>query len=318
MQIVTYNSADAIEKCLDSVLHQTFHSASILVIDNASDDSTRDMLKCYSEVKLICNAENVGYSAAHNVGFNHAFLNDMDYVLTLNPDVTLTPDYLKLLVLEMEHRNETGGIIGKMLRVEQDQLGRSIMDSTGLIMQRFFHVRDRDAGISDFGQRNTPQIVWGVCGAAALYRTGMLKDILQDNEVYDESFFVYKEDVDLCWRARRRNWTFRYIPNAVAFHRRSWVKGRKMPALVVAYSFANQIALLIRHSHGISTSLISSAVVELLRYLGLFIRRPNVALATAQLIRCSWSHHLRVRGELRQTDIVKERTLYDIGHPSNL
>lgn len=319
MQIVTYNSADAIKKCLDSVLQQTLESTRVVVIDNDSKDHSVNLIEQhFGRVIIMRNPANIGYTGGHNVGFSLAIQDGMDYVLTLNPDVELSPTYVQLLVHELASAPHLGGISGKLLRMESDSAGRKKIDSTGLMMERFFHVRDRDAGMPDVGQRDASDTVWGVTGAAALYRVSMLKDLGKMVPVFDESFFMYKEDVDLCWRARRRNWAFRYLPSAIAFHRRSWVRGNRMSAHIVAHSFANQIALLIRHSPRLGLNVIWAVVVELLRFIALLVRRPAAAIQAAYLIRRWWLHHWRMRRHLQETDIVKERALYDIGYPGHL
>lgn len=319
VQIVTYNNADVIGNCLDSVLQQTIEIARIVVIDNDSKDHTVELIEQhFGEISIIRNPANFGYAGGHNVGFSLAIGDCMDYVLTLNPDVELFPDYVALLLDEMNHSPKIGGISGKLLRMQSENAGRQIIDSTGLVMQRLFHVRDRDAGVLDMGQRDTAGPVWGVCGAAALYRVSMLKDLVYMGRVFDESFFVYKEDVDLCWRAQRRNWTFSYFPNATALHRRSWAQGSKMSANIVAHSFANQIALLIRHTPRRGLRVILAVGVELLRFLSLLVRRPTVATQAAFIILHSWSYHLRVRRQLQEIDIAKERNLYDISYPGHL
>lgn len=319
VQVVTYNSLELIRKCLNSVLRQTSPIERIVVIDNGSTDGCVDLFDVeFSGVVVIRNSTNEGYAAGHNTGFRMAIRDGMDYVLTLNPDVELAPQYIGELIRQLEDDRRIGGVTGKLLRQNSDASGRRIIDSTGLIMSHFFHVVDRDADASDVGQRSSVDIVWGVCGAAALYNVEMIRDLLCCEEVFDEAFFIYKEDVDLCWRAQRRSWIFAFVPYAVALHDRSWTRDRKMSITVASHSFANQIALLIRHSSGMSVMLFCSILVEVGRFLVLLFSRPVLAGRALWLVHRSWNHHWRERYRLRAEDYGEQRAVRGMSHSSRL
>jgi GT2 family glycosyltransferase len=85
----------------------------------------------------------------------------------------------------------------------------------------------RGHGEFDQGQYDNPGEVFGVDGAAPLYRRVMLEDIKMDGQYFDESFFAHKEDVDLAWRARLFGWGCWYQPQAVAYHQRSFRPGKR-------------------------------------------------------------------------------------------
>ncbi|WP_054970531.1 glycosyltransferase family 2 protein [Alicyclobacillus ferrooxydans] len=320
VQIVTYNSIKVIDKCIESVLGQTIIPAYVVIVDNDSDDGCADFMEAkYKDVTIIRNKENLGYAGGHNVGFRLAISHAVDYVLTLNPDVELSGTYIECLLKEVDKRLGIGGAIGKLLRRGDGRaINSSVIDSTGLYMGSFFHVRDRGAGQLDGGQYEVTQEVWGICGAAAFYRVSMLTDLMHLGNVFDEEFFLYKEDVDLCWRALRRNWKFLYIHDALAFHDRGWTKWYKMDQMAIVHSFSNQVAMLIRHIPRVSTMLLISVLMELWRYAVLWILRPKSARKVAGLVRKSWKHHVAERTRLREADAVGEETLYDLGYPRNL
>jgi GT2 family glycosyltransferase len=82
----------------------------------------------------------------------------------------------------------------------------------------------------------------------------MLKDIALDGEFFDESFFAYKEDIDLCWRARLRGWDVRYIPKALGWHLRGWAGSRPpapqtLPLVARLHSFKNHYLLILKNDH---------------------------------------------------------------------
>src|SRR5579863_1852021 len=89
--IVTYNSGRFIKRCLDSVLEQRYREKEIIVIDNASTDGTADILEQFEDrCQIVYNEENIGFAAAQNQAIA---LSGGDWVLTLNPDVLLLPDF---------------------------------------------------------------------------------------------------------------------------------------------------------------------------------------------------------------------------------
>jgi len=214
--VVTWNSARDIVTCLESLVSQTRPPAEIVVVDNASADDTAGLVAGrFPQVVLERRPTNEGFARGNNIGIA---LTRADWVLTLNPDARLNPDYLECLLAFAATRPRAGMLGGKLLRDEAG--GRRIIDSTGIEIFRSRRVRDRDSGELDSGGRDQAEPVFGVCAAAALYRREMLLDILIDNEIFVESFFCYYEDADLAWRARRRGWEAWYVSQAIGWHRR--------------------------------------------------------------------------------------------------
>ncbi len=303
VQIVTYNSGRTLRKCIESVLNQVGVRSVIMVIDNNSSDNSLDIARSYEpKVTCISMPRNYGYGGAHNVGFKRAFETQVEYILTLNPDVELASNYILELIRSCRKDIRCGGVTGKLLR-PQSHTEKPVLDSTGLQLERFYHVRDRGSGQPDEGQYNVPGVVWGICGAAALYRTDMLKDIELNGQVFDASFFIYKEDVDLCWRANRRGWYFLYQPTAVAEHLRGWRNdtASSQTNIVLSFSFVNQISLLISHAQGIRAVLVA-ITVEVVRWSLLFLRRPLAALMAIKLLKERWAKEWAKRRLLKIGD----------------
>ncbi len=320
VQIVTYNSEDCIDRCLESVFAQTMPISTFLVLDNASQDDTMEHLKLYAD-HIECHQfkDNLGYAAAHNRGFQEALANKREYVITLNPDVVLDKHYIERCVQAMSD-SQTGGVTGKLVRSHaSDENGTPILDSTGLSMGILYHVHDRGSGQADVGQYDDYASVWGICGAAAVYRVNLLAKLDAFGEALDATFFVYKEDVDLCWRANRLGWSFVYAPRALAYHNRGWQRGREpVSQKVLSYSLANQFALLIRHGRAWSPMLWASAVVETLRLILLALKYPTAAKQTVQRMRSYFQHHWMVRRSLQRRSKQREEVQRDIDYYRNV
>src|SRR3974377_22094 len=107
--IVTYNSGRFIKRCLESVLAQKYANKEIIVIDNNSTDGTQDILEQFEDrCQVFYNDDNIGFAAAQNQAIG---LSSGDWVLTLNPDVLLLPDFIGVLVdaTQMESKVAPGG-----------------------------------------------------------------------------------------------------------------------------------------------------------------------------------------------------------------
>lgn len=250
IQIVTYNSANDIEECLNAVRQQSYPIEEIIVIDNASTDGTADRVRAYieqaqgSNVRFVPNATNTGFAPAHNQGIR---LTQSDFVLVLNPDVQLGTEYVERLVEVMEHRPEVGSATGLLILKSTPD----IVDSTGLAMNGIWRAFDRGAGEPASQWRESGE-VFGVSGAAALYRRAMIDEISIAGEFFDEDFFAYKEDVDVAWRANLLGWKAYYCAEAVATHERGWKKGSRQsqPLFIRQYSYINRYKMIYKNLSG--------------------------------------------------------------------
>jgi len=211
VQIVTFDSAADISACLDSLEVQTANDFRVRILDNASSDNTLELVQGRT-VDLITSDRNTGFAAAHN---RLARTYPAPYILFLNPDTVLEPDFIENLTTALDGEERAGSATGKLLRMD----GQTI-DSTGIIMTRNQRHLDRGAGEIDNGQYDRPESIFGPSGAAALYRYGCLEDVAIGGEFFDEDFFAYREDADLAWRCQLMGWDSLYVPKAVARHLR--------------------------------------------------------------------------------------------------
>jgi len=243
--IVTYNSAGDIASCLDAVLQQTHPVSAIVIVDNASSDQSVELIKGFirrgSPIELIENSVNNGFAGGQNQAIKAT---DTDYVLVLNPDVIMKPNYIADIVNKLEQEPLAGSATGQLLSKEKPEL----IDSTGLQMGMNRHAVDRGAG-EPAANWNDSGEVFGVSGAAAVYARRMIRDIMLNGEFFDEHFFAYKEDVDVAWRARLLGWSSFYVPSAKAYHARGWKKeGRRSISLFVRqHSYMNQWFMIVKN-----------------------------------------------------------------------
>ena len=211
--IVTRNSATTLRACLASIQNQGYGNYEIILVDNGSTDDTLSLVNPQI-VALLINPCNLGFAKANNQALEIA---EGEFVLFLNSDATIEPDYLALLIPYFTRDSNLGAIAGKILRPSTGDTG--IIDSAGLLMEHWRLLpRDRGEGEIDRGQYDKMAEVFGAPGACALYRRSALNGVALGQEVMDEDFFAYYEDVDLAWRIRRQDQTALYVPDAKAFH----------------------------------------------------------------------------------------------------
>ncbi len=242
--VVNWNSADQLSTCLDALLAQDHRPFDVIVVDNASSDGSAAILDRYEPrgVRTIRNATNDGFAGAANAAISAS---TSDAVLICNVDIEPADDYVSRAVEALAADDRIGAVQGKLLRTVTSPSGEPIIDTTGHVAFRTRLFRNRGEGEVDRGQWDTPDEVFGVSGALALYRRAMLEDVAVEGEVFDEDLFAFWEDVDLDWRAAMRGWRAVYEPRAVAHHERGGA-GPRRTARVEQLNFQNRLLTLVK------------------------------------------------------------------------
>jgi GT2 family glycosyltransferase len=250
--IVTYNSGRFIKRCLESILDQTYSFKEIIVVDNASTDGTTDILEPFEDrCRIIYNEDNIGFAAAQNQAMS---MSDSGWVLTLNPDVLLLPDFITALVHAGNLDPRIGTVCGKLLTMSAgfDFPEKPVVDSTGIFFTPTLRHLDRGSLEYDNGHYRQYEYVFGATAAAALYRREMIDDISLDGEFFDSDFFVYREDADVSWRSQLLGWKCLYAPYARGYHVRKALPGnrRALPPEINMHSVKNRFLLRIKNISG--------------------------------------------------------------------
>ena len=243
--IVTYNSGRFIKRCLESVLDQKYPDLEIIVVDNDSTDGTADILEHFEDrCTIVYNSENIGFAAAQNQAIA---MSRADWVLTLNPDVLLLPNFIRVLVEAGRMNPKIGTVCGKLLTISAtfDIPPKPKVDSTGIYFNPMLRHLDRGSQEVDNGHYRRYEFVFGATAAAALYRREMIEDIAVDSEFFDSDFFVYREDADVAWRAQLFGWRCLYVPYARGYHVRNVLPGnrRALPPEINMHSVKNRFLM---------------------------------------------------------------------------
>jgi len=217
--IVGYKTKKYLDSCFKSIQHQTIYNANnveVIYIDNASfDQSIAHIQRNYKWVSTVRNMKNVGYASALNQGIRYAA---GEYILMMNPDVILEPNYLENAIKKMQHDKHIAAIGGKIYQYDFNQGNKTpYLDTVGV-----FAYVDREIlsarGSRDEGQFEDSENIFSIRNICAVYRKSALEDAKMFSEYFDENFFLYLEDVDMCWRLHMLGWKILYLPSMVAHH----------------------------------------------------------------------------------------------------
>ncbi len=218
--IVNYNTIALLEKCLASLLSNDGRiSMEIIVVDNnSSDGSVKKTATKFLDVRLIENEQNLGFSKACNQGLEVA---TCDYVLFLNPDTTVPDRALEQCVAFMrEHRDV--GLLGCKLLNTDGSLQPSCADFPYLrnifldhmLRRQFFPETFRQKMLLRCWRHDRIREVDWVLGAFMLTRRSLMERL----NGFDEDFFLYGEDLDLCYRIEKAGWRVVFFPEAGVVH----------------------------------------------------------------------------------------------------
>lgn len=244
--IVTHNSELSINRCVQSINSQTVTISQLIIVDSGSDDpSYLNQFRSQPNVSLHLK-ENIGFGAANNYGVRHID-RATRYVLFINPDIILDSDAVACC-MESLGQNQAAAIVSGRLKGYDFVTGSptGLLDSTGIFRTWFGRWYDRGQGSVDDHSFCEAEEVPALCGAFMFCRIEALDE--EFPEIFDESFFMYKEDIDLCLRLRKRGWKMLYHPAVSAFHGRGWSKNRgDIDFRVKLLASKNEVYLNLKH-----------------------------------------------------------------------
>jgi len=236
ISIVSYNTKDLLEKCIRSIAQYCGDlTYKIVVVDNNSGDGSPAMIKKeFSGVELIENKKNTGFAKANNQAIRQS---GSKYILLLNSDIIIVSDILTKMIAFMEGDPKTGAVGCRLLRPDltiQPMTNFSFTIWTELL--RFLHFKKLIAapqikkfiakklsfiGSNNFKSyfgaylaQNEVKDVDYVSGACLLAR----REAILSAGLFDEEFFLYYEDTDLCLRIKRKGWQIKLLPYTGVIH----------------------------------------------------------------------------------------------------
>lgn len=227
--IPNYNGEKYLRTCLESIYNQGYSNYEIIIIDNNSADSDYKWIEDYGEIKFKRLDKNYGFSRAVNEGIQMA---QGKYVLLLNNDTQLCPEFLKPLYSAMEEDVKVFSISSKMIQYHNKKLIDDAGDEYTLL--GWAYKRGDGKSIKEYEKKER---IFSTCAGAALYRRAVFEEI----GYFDESFFAYMEDVDISYRANIYGYKNIYLPSAKVYHIGSATSGSKYNEFKVKLAARNNL-----------------------------------------------------------------------------
>jgi GT2 family glycosyltransferase len=205
--------------------HPSFSYQIILVNNGSQDDSFKIFSKKYKKskfVKIINSQENLGYAGGNNLGIKYALKNNFDFLVIINNDVIVDPDFIEEMLKQSDHFD----IIGPKIyfapgcefhkdRYQKKDLGKVIWSFGGHMDWKNIYGSNIGVDIVDDGQFNKiNHDVDFISGCCFMANRGIFKTI----GLFNKKYFMYFEDVDFCQRAKRSNLKLACIPESIIWH----------------------------------------------------------------------------------------------------
>lgn len=229
--VLNWNGIKDTEKCLDSLLKQTYGDFKILVVDNGSIDGSLERLRQIEKkndiISLAVNKHNKGFTGGVNTGIKYAIKKEFNAIALFNNDAEADENWLLELVKSLDHK-DTSIATGLLLH----ENGKTI-DSTGDYYSTWGMPFPRNRG-GEAAMAPKSGYVFSGSGGASLYKTALFKEI----GLFDESFFAYYEDVDISFRAQLAGHKVYFTNKAVAYHKQG-ATSKKIPGFTVYQTFKN-------------------------------------------------------------------------------
>jgi len=240
--IVCWNNCDLLNECFESVRSQSYQNISIIMVDNGSQDgSVTYVHQHFPAVRVIETGSNLGFAKGNNVGIREALTDPaVGFVALINTDARLERDWLEKIIEFAQQKPKGAAFQGTTL----DYFDHSLIDSTHI-----FIARNGQATQSHYQKRYRyelgPKKVFGVNAAAAVFSRAFIEAEPFD-DFFDETMFMYLEDVDVATRATVMGWDNYLVPGARAYHMGSKSSG-KNPGFSLYMTFRNNLSVLVKN-----------------------------------------------------------------------
>lgn len=221
--VLSFNSKNYIKGCLESLKKC---DTEVVLVDAGSTDGSSEYLRTnFSELKLISTIRNLGYAGGNNLGLKYALENNADYVWIVNPDVEVSSDALDEAVKVMQKGDKVAVVASKVYfaagfefhkeKYKKTDLGKVIWYAGAT--NNWDNVFARHFGIDeiDKGQFDQEMEIDYASGASMLIKA----DVLVEVGLFDERYFLYYEENDLCQRIRKAGHKLMYAPKSIVWHK---------------------------------------------------------------------------------------------------
>ena len=222
--IVNYKTKEKIKRCLDSIVSSDLGNLDyeIFLVENNSGDNLNDLVADNKNIKLITSPKNLGMGGGNNLGIKAA---SGKYILILNPDTIVKDKAIKILLDYLKNNSDTA-LVGPKLLYPDGSLQYSCSRFPKLytpILRRtflgsFFKQSDASFMMKDFDHQSVKEVDW-LMGSCLMFKKELILKNGQNFKLhFDERYFMYFEDIDLCHQVWSNGYKVVYVPEAVLIH----------------------------------------------------------------------------------------------------
>lgn len=230
--VVNWNGAHLLPTCLRALQQQTHSDFETILVDNGSTDESLELLaRDFPKVRVVALSENRGLAGGTNAGIA---VTDAPIIVTLNNDTEADPRWLAELHAALVAHPEAGSAASKLLLFDR----RDVIHSAGDFFGLDGLPGNRGVWQHDNGAYARQELVFGACAGAAAYRRSMLDDV----GGFEDSFFMYCEDVDLAFRSQLLGYRCVFVPTAIVYHMLSATGGGPLASYYCGRNFVRVIA----------------------------------------------------------------------------
>ena len=212
--LVNWNSFELTKDSLESLRLTKFNDYDCIVVDNGSVDGSGDLIeKQFPNCIVLKSSTNKGFTGGNNLGIVYALQNDYEYIMMLNNDVFVEPDFLEPLIARLD-QDSLIGAVQPLIYFHHD---RNLIWNAGSTYNAFLGI----CSTPDYNKkdpqrlfRNKEKEIDWITGCAFMMRASTLKEI----GLLKEGFFIYYEDVDLSFRIKAAGYELAYVPSSVIYH----------------------------------------------------------------------------------------------------
>lgn len=277
--ILNYNGFPYVEACLRSVLKTDYPNLEIIFVDNGSTDGSWELVRNKfgkdSRLKIINNDKNYGYCKGNNIGFRYA---KGEYVIFLNNDTEVVPEWLSHLISEMKRDPLIGAAQPKVLKRRGEVL---TIDCVGGFLHPLGFVLAPGRGQIDKGQYDKKREVLAAYGAAFTVK----RELMDKVGLFDKDYFIFSEEIDLSWRIWLTGYKVIVVPTSVVYHLVSALIDREFEPSYTLYLYVrNYIVTILKNLELMNLVKVSSSYLAFLVLSALKRRDVNLLICMSMAI----------------------------------
>lgn len=241
--LLNYNGSEDTLACVASLENINYENYEIIVVDNASTDGSFEKLKkeLGNKHTLLDSKRNGGFAYGNNIGIKHGLNNGAAYILLLNSDTLVEPDFL-LKLIETADNNETAGIItGKILY--ENQRDKIWYGGGEINWKRFHGVHYTNNSKDNFSNQDSATKITFASGCLMLIK----REVFEKLGLLPEEYFMYYEDVDFCAKVYNNGYSIMYNPQCIIFHKVSASTGEEESAFSVEWNTRSRLIFMSKY-----------------------------------------------------------------------